>query len=141
MSQIRRNHKINRWELHFLNQAKLRSKKNGLMFDLDAEFILNLIEIQDWRCYWFGFKMEPYSADNNPLQPSLDRLDNSKGYTKDNVVICSLMANYGRNSNDVDNWDQILRKIEFGKYSKNYKNNLNLKYIQSEFDFKIENYP
>ena len=131
----RKQHKINKWELHFVNSAKSRSKKHNLPFDLDSDFILKLIEDQNWKCYWFGFKLEPYSGDNNPLQPSLDRIDNRRGYTRDNVVICSLLANYGRNNNDVNKWNNILKKIKIGNLNKNLKKDLNSKYIQSEFNF------
>ena len=40
--------------------------------------------------------------------PTLDRLDNSKGYTKDNIVVISFKANRLKNNATVDDISKIL---------------------------------
>ena len=74
---------------YMLRSAKNRAKKFDLVFDL-VEGDLTLPEF----CPILGIKLE-VSTDGrgNPQAASLDRIDNKKGYTKDNVQIISLLAN------------------------------------------------
>lgn len=59
-------------------------------FDLDANFLRErLVEF----CSTNYFQTTPRA----PFRPSADRIDNSKGYTKDNVRICWLIENYCKN--------------------------------------------
>ena len=68
----------------------------------------DLIEIwnkQDQLCYWFKIPLDfnllfsnyPGYFPKHPLAPSVDRIDDNKDYTKDNIVICCRFANFGRN--------------------------------------------
>jgi hypothetical protein len=68
----------------------------------------DLIEIwnkQDQLCYWFKIPLDfnllfsnyPGYFPKHPLAPSVDRIDDAKDYTKDNIVICCRFANFGRN--------------------------------------------
>lgn len=66
--------------------AATRAKKKGIVFDLKPEDIV----IPD-VCPVLGIKMERGGAQWN--SPSLDRFDNSKGYTPDNVRVISSRAN------------------------------------------------
>lgn len=79
--------------MHAIYNARKRAKKNGMDCDLSSEVAEELW----WRC---GGKCEitgipfDYSADGNAQKrafiPSIDRKDNSKGYTASNVrVVCS----------------------------------------------------
>lgn len=68
--------------------ARTRSRKRGTEFDLSTDWALDLAETQGFRCALTGI---PFYATNkatskvNPFTPSFDRIDCSKGYTKDNV--------------------------------------------------------
>lgn len=85
--------------------------------DLNHEYILKLFEKQKGKCFWFGFKMIDCLNDRHPLQPSLDRIDNNKGYTKDNVVLCCLAANYGKNSSSVEHFLECIYVLKLRKKS------------------------
>jgi hypothetical protein len=55
------------------------------------------------RCYYTGIKLiigEP--AKTNANNWSIDRLDNNKGYTDDNVVVCSQRINAKKGSMSID---------------------------------------
>lgn len=71
---------------NMLAQAKKRAKTKGFDFNL----IYEDIKIPD-ECPILEIKME-FNGDRLK-SPSLDRIDNLKGYTKDNVKIISFEAN------------------------------------------------
>jgi hypothetical protein len=46
-----------------------------------------------------------------PLSPSLDRLDNNKDYTPDNICISTRFENYGFNKSTDEIKDECIEKI------------------------------
>ncbi len=66
---------------------KNSAKRRGIVWDLDLEFLSSLPLI----CYFTGedLTLEPYK--NNSV--SLDRINSSGGYTKDNVAFCCAPIN------------------------------------------------
>jgi hypothetical protein len=87
------------------------SKNRKIEHTLTVEDINEMLEKQNGLCYWFKIPLIPSSNSNHPQQPSLDRLDRTKGYTKDNVVLCCYSANIGRNDNDVETWEKFLKVL------------------------------
>ncbi len=92
-----KNYKFNNYERVLLGCAKYSSKKKNLPFDLELSDII----IPD-VCPVLGIKIViptiragkgrggfPARLNN----PTLDRFDNSKGYTKDNIRVISWRAN------------------------------------------------
>ena len=65
---------------------KLRDKQKGLVSDISTEFML---EFCKQPCFYCG--------DTNNI--GLDRIDNTKGHTKDNVVPCCYTCNTARMNN------------------------------------------
>lgn len=76
--------------------CKNTAKAKGLDYDLSPRLLLELLERQNWRCPMTRVYYE-FSGTRNPAQPSVDRIDNTKGYVPDNVQIVSLFYNYARN--------------------------------------------
>lgn len=122
LEDIRENYDVTciKSKINWASRLKTRSKDNArnknISFDLTKEYINELNAKQNGLCYWYGVKMETSLKPAFPLQYSLDRIDSSKGYTKDNVVLCSLMANLGKNKTDPDKWiefsDLVRNKIK-----------------------------
>lgn len=75
--------------------AKHRAAKRGQPFDLTEEWALEQIERQGFKCALTGipFLADRGSARARPYTPSFDRIDNSKGYTIDNVRIVAFAVN------------------------------------------------
>jgi hypothetical protein len=78
-----------------LASAKHRAAKRGLPFDLTEEWALEQINRQDCKCALTGI---PFLAGGalgraRAYAPSFDRIDNSKGYTTDNVRIVVFAIN------------------------------------------------
>lgn len=87
---------------------------------INLEFIENLIKKQNNKCYWYNIELEIDSIEGsrNPAKLTIDRLDCSKGYSKDNIVLTSYAANCGRGDCSVENWEKILKNIHDGLNTK-----------------------
>ena len=72
-----------------LRGLKNRAKSGGKEFNLDVEY-LRTIYPEDGKCPALGIKFELGKRDTTP---SLDRIDNSRGYVKGNVQWVSVKAN------------------------------------------------
>jgi hypothetical protein len=84
------------------------SKRKGIIHTLTIDDINEMYEEQRGLCFWFKIPLVPSNGKKHPQQPSLDRIDRNKGYTRDNVVLCCYSANIGRNENDVETWKNFL---------------------------------
>ena len=71
---------------------KSSAEKNGYEFDLDAEFLEKLWLLTGGKCVYTGAGMTLRSG-RNPLSLSVDRFDTLRGYTRDNVILCTARAN------------------------------------------------
>ena len=69
-------------------QAKSRAKLKGHEFDLEISDIVipEYCPIMNEKLEWIPYGFHPYS-------PSIDRIDSTKGYTKDNIQVISSIAN------------------------------------------------
>lgn len=77
-----------RLDYSIFSSAKARALKKGLEFSL----VLKDIVIPD-VCPIFGIKLIKGDNKREDGSPSIDRIDNSKGYSKDNIIIISWRAN------------------------------------------------
>lgn len=69
-----------------------RPNING--YDLTKEYIQELLEKQEYKCYYTGVDLK---IGDKLTNPTLDRIDSSKGYIKGNVVVCTEIANIMKN--------------------------------------------
>lgn len=76
------------WKMH--QRAKARSKKSNKLFDLQVSDI-----VIPTVCPVLGVPLEMHkgSSGGRSNSPALDRIDNNKGYTKDNIQVISHRAN------------------------------------------------
>lgn len=82
-----------------LSNAKSRSKKRHLPFDLTKDDIRNQMRLQNNKCIYSGIELN-WSAGNGgkqrvcpPDRASLDRIDSSLGYIKGNIQLVTDFAN------------------------------------------------
>lgn len=85
----------------FMRVVRQRSKA----FNIDEAYLRALWEGQDGKCPLTGWDLtlpkhscDWHSDDNKYIRASLDRIDSSKGYIKDNVRFIAVIANYCKNS-------------------------------------------
>lgn len=86
-------------------RARRRAKVRGLKFNLIKEDILPLPTI----CPILGIKLRATASYQDPHAYSLDRIDNSKGYVRGNVVVMSYLANRLKNDGTAKQHEQIAK--------------------------------
>lgn len=103
-SQVRRNKEPLRL---LFNQAKYRAKKKNIEFSIKFED-LNIPEY----CPVFGFKLQTMGGKRTETSYSIDRLDNSKGYTKENTRVISWKANQYKGNMTIKEVEALLRYMK-----------------------------
>jgi len=86
-----------------ISQARSRSERKNFSIDIDIHFLLELFNKQNGLCALTGIKMEITNNPGqrtNPYAISLDRIDSSLGYTRNNVrltiwALNHMMAQWG----------------------------------------------
>ena len=96
--------RVRLWQNTLIHDSKHRKIENTLT----VGDINEMMEKQNGLCYWFKIPLIPSNHKKHPQQPSLDRLDRNKGYSKDNVVLTCYSANIGRNENDLETWEKFI---------------------------------
>lgn len=74
--------------------ALKRATERGMDFDLDEDFLRALYEKQDGKCHYTEI---PFDNNSSNYSWSIDRVDNARGYTRDNVVLAATVVNYMKN--------------------------------------------
>ena len=99
-TEKRREQYIKNIKSEMCSAAKYRAKLKKIDFNISKEDII----INEY-CPVLNIPLDRSTKDN---VPTLDRLDNSKGYTKDNIVVISFKANRLKNNATVDDISKIL---------------------------------
>lgn len=83
---------VNKKILMLFNSAKQRAIKKNILFNISKE------DIQiPFICPILGIELELYNKKISDNSPSIDRIDNDKGYIKNNIHIISFRANRIKN--------------------------------------------
>lgn len=93
-------------------QARARALKTGMEFTITPEDVLRVFSLQQGKCYWTGVSMVPSLIPRDPQQPSIDRLDPTRGYTVDNIVITCWFVNAGRNAAGRKRFEEFIRDLK-----------------------------
>lgn len=94
-------------ERKLLSDSKYRAKEKGLEFNLTIDDI-----IIPKFCPIFGIELQIAEKIHKDFSPSLDRIDNSKGYVKGNVQIISLKANRVKNNASLEELKKLVNYLE-----------------------------
>lgn len=92
---------------HLLADARKRAKAKNLEYNLTKDDIVipNI-------CPVLGLKLEVGDGKRQANSPSIDRIDNSKGYIVGNVAIISLRANCLKNDGTLEELKAIVNYME-----------------------------
>jgi hypothetical protein len=89
--------------------ARARAKCQNLSFDIDENHLKVLWELQKGLCYYTGEQMT--IKRNDPACVSVSRKKVTKGYTKENTVLCCWRINIIKSSMSDDEFIEMARKI------------------------------
>lgn len=87
--------------------ARTRSKRKGMDFDISFADI----SVPNF-CPVLGLRLEHAKGAPTASSPSLDRIDNSKGYVRGNIRVISRRANFLKNNATVDELRAVLNYVE-----------------------------
>ena len=80
----------------FLVSCRNNAQKRGNEFDLTAQDLIDMWAKQEGTCCYSGFQME--LQPNSPFSVSVERVDNSIGYTVENTVLVCKAVNSMKSS-------------------------------------------
>lgn len=83
--------------------ARRRAELKGLEFSIELEDVLSCPSL----CPVLGIEIKFNEPRNSPNSPSIDRYDNTKGYTKDNIRMISLRANTLKSDSSLEEIEKI----------------------------------
>lgn len=92
------------YEKYILHRAASNAKKQGIEFCLTESDV----PVPEY-CPVLGIKLDRHATPKTrSFAPSVDRIDNNKGYIPGNVVIVSLKANRIKNDASVEELEKVL---------------------------------
>jgi hypothetical protein len=81
-------------KLYDNSKRSYRTRANIEKYDLTKDYIQELLEEQNYKCYYTKVDLKVGTKLTNP---TIDRIDSSKGYIQGNVVICTEICNIMKN--------------------------------------------
>lgn len=103
--------RVEDWIGTLLVSTKYACRRLNREFNLTVDDVWALYNKQRGRCYWYGVALTPSVERRTPQKPSLDRLDNARGYTKDNVVLACYAANFGRSVASAETFSAFVAEL------------------------------
>ena len=97
-----------------LNASRTRAKEKNREHTLTKQDLYELFP-KDGRCPIFGLTLEWNGSGFRETSPSIDRIDSTKGYTKDNVQIISWKANRIKGYASVEELEILLAYLKQGE--------------------------
>ena len=100
-SRRQKRYRASHWEYRLWSNAKVGQKRKNLEFSITKEYLKVLWSRQKGRCFWTQVPMITSGAPKHPQKVSLDRIDPSKGYLSENIVLTCQFANLGKSDVDI----------------------------------------
>ena len=93
-------------------KAKYRVKKHQVIAKSPHEWDIEFKDIiWNTRCPILDIELDYFSTTACDNSPSFDRIDNTKGYVKGNVIIISWRANRLKNNGTKEDFEKILKYL------------------------------
>ncbi len=85
--------KRNDWAGTLLKNTRSSARGSDRVHAITKEDILRCFDRQNERCFYSGVKLDFNLVKHSPRYPSIDRIDSSKGYLPNNIVVASWWMN------------------------------------------------
>jgi len=102
---------------NLVNKRIEYNKERGQPCDLDVEYIELLLKKQNSKCIYCNHDLEIMFKSNKLQQISIDRIDSSKLYSKDNINISCLFCNLAKNDMDESMYKTFIGTLRGDKYN------------------------
>jgi hypothetical protein len=96
-----------------INASKQRAKLNDREHNINVEDIKAIYPV-DGCCPIFGIKLEFNGAGFRDSSPSIDRIDSTKGYTRDNIQVISWKANRIKGAATLQDLEMLVAYLKQG---------------------------
>lgn len=89
--------------------SKVRAKKIKKDFDITLDYLLELYDKQKGLCFYTHRPLK--GSINDRMSISIDRIDSSKGYIKENIVLCGKIINSMKSDMSLEEFYDIIRSL------------------------------
>lgn len=97
VEKVKRKHDWNTILKKKLNSLKLVDENKGREFNIDKDYVNNIIQEASNKCKWCSKECKFVGYDNRDIdQWSIDRIDNNYGHIQGNIVLSCLHCNVKR---------------------------------------------
>ena len=93
-----------------LTAARTRARNSHWDFNLTKDFLLGLWGKQEGRCYYSEVALT-FDGNRAVTALSIDRIDSTRGYTTDNVVLCCRLVNEMKSNQTIEDFVERCRRI------------------------------
>ena len=98
--------------ISWFNKYKTSAERRGIEFNLTIEEIADIMEIQKFKCFMTGWDLNfPETGSPQNTDASIDRIDNSVGYVKDNVHIVHKWVNMMRGKYQIEDFVNVCKAV------------------------------
>ena len=95
--QVDKNYRIGQ----MFHSIKKSSEKRNISLNITREFIHLMVELSQWKCVKTGIPFDLTAGEGKkPFGPTVDRINNDRGYEPDNIQIVCNIYNYAKNEFD-----------------------------------------
>ena len=98
-----------------IQNARNRAKKKNISFELTKEYIMDLFERQDGRCFYSDIELNIVKKNkdrtHDPFKMSLDCVVPELGYVEGNVVWCAYCVNALKLKMSQEDMTNVCRQI------------------------------
>lgn len=105
-------HRIANRSYHIIANAKTRSKKKGIPFDLDQYKDEIRARLEEGVCEVSGVKLEFHSGARKWNTPSIDKIRPQDGYIYSNIRIVAYAVNLGFGSWGMEKYLELARAVD-----------------------------
>jgi hypothetical protein len=98
-----------RFTKNLIKQSKGGAKKRGIPYCLTYNQVYNKLVESNGKCALSGKDLT--TVFNSPMIASIDRIDSSKGYTKNNIQIVGAVVNKAKNTMSVAEFVDMCRSV------------------------------
>lgn len=94
-----------------LRKGNQSTKRHEVTITIDD--LKEVYKKQNGKCFWLDIPMslEDLYVSHSPFAPSVDRIDNERGYHSDNIVLTTRFANKGRGAYMGEDFGPRLKKL------------------------------